>query len=121
MHLKLVDPLLWHATMAYALNIQKLNSDSRININRNTESSRWPASDIHMWGVSQTVRRRERERVAKRNRERDREGERASSIATYYRRQKQFIELFVSFFCVFAVVSLVLFVDYGIIAQAYST
>lgn len=58
-----------------------------------------------MWGASLREGARERERVPEQQRARQRGREsgraRASSIATYYnRRQKQFIELFVSFFCV---------------------
>lgn len=59
-----------------------------------------------MWGASH--REREREGECQRNRERDREGERERERTSeseqhsniYSRRQKQFIELFVSFFCV---------------------
>lgn len=102
MHFKLVDPN--YGSVFHALNIQTLNSDSRININRNPESHWAMAGEWYTYVGSLTQRGRESARETESATERERERERTSESEQhsniYSRRQKQFIELFVSFFCV---------------------
>lgn len=103
MHFKLVDPN--YGSVFHALNIQTLNSDSRININRNPESHWAMAGKWYTYVGSLT--HRERERECQRNRERDREGvresgrARVSSIATSTAEDKNSsLNYLWAFFCV---------------------